>query len=169
MRLRYLSLILCSILIVGCQGSKGDDLDEFILESGKSMRVKIDPLPEVKPYVPMEYNADGSLLNPFKARKATSESEGKLQPNLNRPREALESYPLESLKFVGSMEKSKLKYGLIQTPDNSVHQVKVGNYIGQDFGMVVEISESGVALKEVVQDELTGDWVERVASIDLQD
>ncbi|MDZ4099181.1 MAG: pilus assembly protein PilP [Methylophilaceae bacterium] len=169
MRLKNLLVILCAFLIVGCQGGKGDDLDEFILESGKGMRVKIDPLPEVKPYVPMEYNADGSLLNPFKARKAASESEGKLQPNLNRPREALESYPLESLKFVGSMEKSKLKYGLIQTPDNSVHQVKVGNYIGQDFGMVVDISESGVALKEVVQDELTGDWVERVASIDLQD
>lgn len=169
MRPKHLLVILCAFMIVGCQGGKGDDLDEFILESGKGIRVKIDPLPEVKPYVPMEYNADGSLLNPFKARKAASESEGKLQPNLNRPREALESYPLESLKFVGSMEKSKLKYGLIQTPDNSVHQVKVGNYIGQDFGMVVEISESGVALKEVVQDELTGDWVERVASIDLQD
>jgi type IV pilus assembly protein PilP len=169
MRLKHFSLILSVIVITGCQGGKGDDLDEFILESGKSMRVKIDPLPEVKPYVPMEYNADGSLVNPFKARKAESESEGKLQPNLNRPREALEAYPLESLKFVGSMEKSKLEYGLIQTPDNSVHQVKIGNYVGQDFGMVVDITESGIALKEVVQDELTGDWVERVANIDLQD
>ena len=169
MKLKHLLLIQLCVLMTACQGGKGDDLDKFIEESGKTMRPKVNPLPEVKPYVPMEYNADGSLTNPFRAKKALSEGVGKLQPNMNRPREPLESYPLESLKFVGSIEKSQLKYALIKTPDNSVQQVKVGNYLGQNFGMVVEINENGVALKEIVQDDLSGDWIERTASVDLED
>lgn len=169
MNLRHLVLIQLCILMAACQGSKGDDLDRFIAESGENMRPKVEPLPEVKPYIPIEYNADGTLINPFKARKAINANASKLQPNMNRPREPLEGYPLESLKFVGSIEKTKLKYGLIQTPDNNVQQVKVGNYLGQNFGMVTDINESGVVLKEIVQDELTGDWIERTASIDLQE
>lgn len=169
MKLRHILLIQLCALLAACQGEKGDDLDQFMAESAKDMRVRVEPLPEVLPYIPMEYNADGTLINPFKARKATADGAGKLQPNMNRPREPLEAYPLESLKFVGSIEKLKLKYGLIQTPDESVQQVKVGNYMGQNFGMVTEITESGVVLKEIVQDELTGDWVERTANVDLQD
>lgn len=169
MKLKHLLLIQLCILLAACQGGKGDDLDKFIEESGKTMRPKVEPLPEVKPYIPMEYNADGSLVNPFRARKAITEGAGKLQPNMNRPREPLESYPLESLKFVGSIEKTKLKYALIKTPDNSVQQAKVGNYLGQNFGMIVEINENGVVLKEIVQDDLSGDWIERTASVDLQD
>lgn len=169
MKLRYVFLIQLCILMTACQGGKGDDLDKFLEESGQGMRPKVDPLPEVKPYIPVEYNVDGTLINPFKARKVLSASASKLQPNMSRPKEPLESYPLESLKFVGSIEKVKLKYGLIQTPDNNVQQVKVGNYLGQNFGMVMDINESGVVLKEIVQDELTGDWVERTASVDLQD
>jgi type IV pilus assembly protein PilP len=169
MRFGHLLVIQLCLFLFACQGGKGDDLDRFIEESGQNMRAKVDPLPEVRPYVPMEYNADGILINPFKARKALADGAGKLQPNLSRPREPLESYPLESLKFVGSIEKLKLKYGLIQTPDTSVQQVRVGNYLGQNFGMVTDITESGVSIKEIVQDELTGDWIERTASVDLQD
>ncbi|PKO54612.1 MAG: pilus assembly protein PilP [Betaproteobacteria bacterium HGW-Betaproteobacteria-2] len=162
-------LVQLCLLLAACQGGKGDDLDQFIADAAKDMRVKVDPLPEVLPYTPMEYNADGTLVNPFKARKAIADAASKLQPDMNRPREPLESYPLESLKFVGSMEKQQLKYGLIQTPDNSVQQVKIGNYMGQNFGMVTDILESGVVLKEIVRDDLSGDWVERTANVDLQD
>lgn len=169
MKFKQLLLIQLCILMMACQGGKGDDLDKFIEESAQNMRPKVDSLPEVKPYIPMEYNADGILINPFKARKALNANDGKLQPNMSRPREPLELYPLESLKFVGSIEKLNLKYGLIGTPDSSVQQVKVGNYLGQNFGMVLEITESGVILKEIVQDELSGDWVERTVSVDLQD
>lgn len=169
MKIRLLIVIQLCVFLVACQGNEGDDLDQFIAESAQNMRAKIDPLPEVKPYTPLEYNPDGSLNDPFKARKALTADTGSLQPNLNRPREPLETYPLESLKFVGTIEKVKLKYGLIQTPDSSVQQVKVGNYLGQNFGMVVGITESSVALKEIIQDELTGDWIERMASLDLQE
>lgn len=160
---------LCCLLLVACQGGKGDDLDQFMAEAAQNMHPRVEPLPEVKPYTPLEYNADGSLNDPFKARKAATSSGSSLQPNLNRPREPLESYPLESLKFVGTIEKTKLKYALVRAPDNTVQQVRVGNYLGQNFGMVTNITESSVTLKEIVQDEMTGDWTERTASMSLQD
>ncbi len=128
----------------------------------------VEPLPEVLPYSPLEYNADGTLTDPFKARKALSKA-GALQPNTNRPREALEAFPLESLKYVGSLSRNKSIFALIKTPDNNIQQVKKGNYVGPNFGLVTQINESDIVVKEIVQDDLTGDWVERNASINLQE
>ncbi len=170
MIIRCILIIQLCLLVAACGGGKGDDLDKFMEESAKDMRAKIEPLPEVKPYVPLQYNVDGLLNDPFKPRKAQASNLGsKLQPDLNRPKEALEAYPLESLKYVGSIEKAKLRYALIQIPDNTVQQVKIGNFIGQNFGMVIDITESSVMLKEIAQDELSGDWIERSTSVNLQE
>lgn len=165
---RQLLLLLMALGLAACSSNEGDDLDAFMRDAAKDMRVRVEPLPEVKPYTPMQYNADGALNDPFRPRKATSKS-GNLQPDLNRPKEALEAFPLEGLKYVGSLSKSKLKYALIQTPENNIQQVKIGNYMGQNFGIVTDIAESTVTLKEIVQDELSGDWVERTTTISLQE
>lgn len=161
--------ILLSALLVACGANEGDDLDKFIKESGKDMRGKVDPLPEVTPFVPVEFNLDGTLNDPFKTRKAQTPKNSGLQPDLNRPREAMEAFPLESLKYVGNLQKGKLKYALVKAPDNAVNQVTIGNYLGQNLGMVIDISDSEIKIKEIVQDELSGDWVERAASINLQE
>ena len=167
-------LLLCLIaplcLLLHACGSDVDDLDQFMREAGQGARAKIKPLPEVLPYAPFQYNADGTLNDPFRPRKAAqSNNSNSLQPDLNRPKQPLEAYPLESLKFVGSISRSDLKYALIKTPDNTIHQLKVGNYAGQNFGMVTEITDGGVMLKEIVQDDMSGDWTERPASINLQE
>jgi type IV pilus assembly protein PilP len=161
-------LALLSTLLVACNGDQGDDLDKFMATAANDMGKNVEPLPEVLPYSPLQYNADGVLSDPFKARKAANKA-GALQPNTNRPKEALEAYPLESLKYVGSLSKNKLAYALIKTPDNTVQQVKVGNYMGPNFGLVTKIDDTGIALKEIIQDDLTGDWVERTTSINLQE
>ncbi len=169
MRMSYglISMILFSTLLVACSGNQGDDLDKFMESAANDMSKGVKPLPEVKPYTPLQYNADGTLSDPFRARKATSTSS--LQPNTNRPKEPLEAYPLESLKYVGLLSKNKSVYGLIKTPDNTVQQIKIGNYLGPNYGLVTAINENAVELKEIVQDDLTGDWVERNASINLQE
>ena len=164
-----LAFIAPFIVILGaCNGNKGDDLDKFMATAANDMGKGVEPLPEVLPYSPLQFNADGTLSDPFKARKASNKS-GSLQPNTNRPKEALEAYPLESLKYVGSMSKNKLQYALVKTPDNTIQQVKTGNYIGPNFGLVTQINDSTIEIKEIIQDDLTGDWVERNSSINLQE
>lgn len=165
---RISSLCLLAVVLSACHGEQGDDLDKFMRDAANDMQPKIKPLPEVKPYLALQYNADGTLSDPFRARKASNKS-GALQPNMKRPKEAMEAYPLESVKYVGMISKSKLTYALLKTPDNGVQQVKIGNYVGQNYGMVMQITDSEVVLKEIVQDDLTGDWVERVSNLALQE
>jgi len=154
------------LFLVGCGAGEGDDLDKFMRDAAKDMHVRIKPLPEVKPYLALQYNADGILSDPFHAKKATGKNDS-LQPNQNRPKEPMEAYPLESIKYVGSLSKHKLTYALLKTPDNGIQQVKVGNYVGQNFGMVTQITDSEVLLKEIIQDDLSGDWIERTSTITL--
>ncbi len=165
---RLLLIGMLSLSLVACNNVEGDDLDKFISNAGNDMRVRIKPLPEVKPYLALQYNADSTLSDPFRSRKAANKS-GRLQPNLSRPKEPMEAYPLESIKYVGLLSKSKLTYALLKTPDNGVQQVKLGNYVGQNFGMVTQINDTEVVLKEIIQDDLSGDWVERVSNLALQE
>lgn len=81
------------------------------------------------------------------------------------PSEPLEAYPLESLKYVGVMTR-KISYALIQV-DGALYQVRTGNYLGQNFGVITQISESEIVLKELVQDSAS-DWIEKESSLLLQ-
>lgn len=167
-RVKLLPIFVVGFILAACDNGEGDDLDKFMRDAASDMRPKITPLPEVKPYLALQYNADGILPDPFRSRKAASKI-GALQPNLNRPKEPMEAYPLESIKYVGLLSKSKLTYALLKTPDNGVQQVKIGNYVGQNFGRVTQITDSEVLLKEIVQDEFSGDWIERISNLALQE
>jgi len=160
--------LILTIVIAGCGAQKGDDIDQFINESGKGMQGKVEPLPEVKQFVPYVFNAAGDLPDPFKPRKAASDSgksdQGKLQPDLKRPKEALESFPLENLKYVGTLKKGTQTTALMSAPDGQVYQVRAGNYMGQNFGIVSKITPDEILVKEVVQDA-SGEWVERQVPI----
>ena len=90
-----------------------------------------------------------------------------MQPDLNRRKEPLESYPLESLKMVGTLQQGKAVYALVKA-DNTVYRVKSGNYIGQNFGLISNIGDTEIKLKEIVQDT-AGDWTERLSSLQLID
>lgn len=164
-------LVLVSIAVVACSGD-GDheDLRQWMNESVKGVRGRIPPLPQVKPYEPVSYDV-GNRVDPFKPAKIGLEKKtagsGGLQPDLERPREPLEAYPLESLKYVGSMEKKKAAHAIVQV-DGSLFNARVGNYMGQNFGVVTKITESELTLKELVQDS-SGDWVERVSALLLQE
>ena len=166
--LKLVALAVLTSFLAACSDGEGDDLDKFMANAANDMGKAVEPLPQVIPYAPLQYNADGILTDPFKARKAGNKA-GALQPNTTRTKEPLEAFPLESLKYVGSLSKNKLTYALIKTPDNTVQQVKTGNYVGPNFGLVTAINETEVMLKEIVQDDLTGDWIERNTSINMQE
>lgn len=167
--MRQLTVVLISLFLVACSGGEHEDLRQWMNEASKDMKGRIPPLPQVKPYEPLPYDA-GNLIDPFKPSKIGSEqkkgSGGGRQPDLDRPREPLEAYPLESLKYVGVMTRKKVSYAIILV-DGSLYQVRPGNYMGQNFGVITSVSEDEVKLKELVQDS-AGDWVEKESTLILQ-
>ena len=139
----------------------------------KQTKVAIPKLSEPKQFIPFNYGGKNNVdpFNPSKLAVALARlkanSSGALKPDLERRRDPLESYPLDTLKMVGTLEKPGLSYALLQV-DKAVFEVKVGNYIGQNFGMITSITDIAVHLKEIVQDA-SGDWVERKAKLELQE
>ena len=166
--MRKISLVLVALVLAACSNSEHDDLRQWMDDASKNIKGRIPPLPQVKPYEPVAYDVS-NLMDPFKPSKIGVEqkkSGGGLRPDMDRPREPLEAYPLESLKYVGVMTRKKSSYALIQV-DGALYQVRPGNYMGQNFGVITKVSESEVALKELVQDS-AGDWVEKESSLLLQ-
>ena len=165
---RATTLCLCSVLALGaCGGSGHPDLDVWMKEQGKSAKGKLEPLPQIKPYDPFTYNAF-DLPDPFKPRKIEpTKGSSKLAPDFTRRKEPLEAFPLESLTMVGTLAKNKSTYALVRTPERDVFQVRAGNYMGQNFGVITEIGDSDLKLKELLQDG-AGDWTERSSSLQLQ-
>ena len=166
--MRLIHLLLVSILLAGCSGEEFQDLRDFVKNSGAGLRGKIPPPPEVKPYEPFVYNNDANLPDPFKPRKQDLRAGriGTNQPNFERPKEALEEFPLESLKMVGYLYRNKVGYAVIRATDGKLHRIKAGNYIGLNFGLIKEIKDTEVIITEMVQDS-AGDWTERVSSLQL--
>lgn len=163
------AVLLCSLVLVACGTGGEDELRQWMATVGQDTKGKIPPLPVVEPYEPVPYDV-GASMDPFKAGKMgpdESKTGGGFRPDLDRPREPLEAYPLESLKYVGVMTRKKASYAIIQV-DGSLYQVKIGNYMGQNFGVVVGVSDSEVTLRELIQDS-AGDWVERTSTLQLQE
>lgn len=161
-------LIISLIMITACSQNDYSDLESFINDSGKGLQGKIDPLPEVRPYKNFAYQAF-DIPNPFLPRKndqAHSAMSG-IQPDLNRSKEVLESYPLESLMMVGSLQQDDLIFALIKSPEGTLHRVKKGNYLGQNFGIIDHISEVEVQLVEIVQGGVN-EWTERTSALMLK-
>src|SRR5438477_1769129 len=162
---RVAMCVAVAISIAGC-GGQHEDLKAWMQEQGKGVKGKLDPLPQVKPYEPFAYNAF-DLPDPFKPRKIEPmKGASKLAPDLSRRKEPLEAFPLESLQMVGTLQRGKTTYALVRTTEKDVYQIKVGNYMGQNFGVVVDINDGEIRLKELVQDG-AGDWTERSSTIQL--
>ena len=155
-----------TVLLAGCGGGGDEDLRTWMAEQGVASRGKIEPIPPIRPYEAFTYNAFDQP-EPFKPRKVET-GKGTRGPDLTRRKEALEIYPLETLKMVGTLQRGRATVGLIRANDNKVFQVRQGNYVGQNFGVITGIGEGEVTLKELFQDG-AGDWAERQSKIMLQE
>lgn len=173
--MRIVPLALC-ILLGACSGGDHEDLKQWMADNSKDLRGNVQKLPEVLPYQPVPYDVEG-MLDPFKAGKIEPESKyknasgkgGAFQPDFEARElrnSLLEKYPLESLKMIGYMNVNKHPMAVVQVEDK-VKQLKLGDYIGLDFGMVTKISDKEVELRELIQDS-AGDWSERKSSLFLQ-
>ena len=163
-----LALFVISLtMMTACTQNDYTDLEAFVQSSGNGLQGQVDPVPDVKPHQYFTYQAF-DISSPFVPRKndqAQTITSG-VQPDLNRHKEVLESYPLESLSMVGSLQQHDSIFALIKSPDGTLHRVKIGNHLGQNFGKIDHISEA-VKLSEIVQDGVN-EWTERTSALMLK-
>jgi len=142
------------------------DLQTFIAQTKSAHVGSVKPIPQFKPYESFSYTA-GDLRDPFEATIELEDDKTKtslLNPDSTRPREPLEVFPLDTLSMVGILEQNDQLWGLIKDPQNIVHRVQVGHYMGQSEGRILEINETAIYLVEIVPDGIGG-YIERDASI----
>jgi type IV pilus assembly protein PilP len=156
----------------GCGGEEHSDLKQELNQLTKDLRGRVDPLPQVRPYEPVPYTAEGQI-DPFRperievaqAGRAATASTNLVEEQRKRPPEPLEAFPLESIQMLGTITQNKETFALVKAGPN-LYRVRKGNYMGQNFGVITAIDEAQISLKELVQDS-TGDWVERMSSLQL--
>jgi len=169
----------CALLVVnlaGCLPSGEDDLRLWMAEQRATTKPTVTPLTEPKKFVPESYSQGGSL-EPFNQVKLVqalrrdstqvASNAALIAPEMTRRKEPLESFPLDAMAMVGSLNKTGIPTALLKV-DNLIYQVRVGNYLGQNYGKIVGITENSIQLREIAQDA-TGDWIERPVSLDLQE
>jgi len=169
-----LVLIVVSTLLSACMGQQ-DDLNRYISEVKARPSTPIPPIPPVRTYTPYKYEGLTGR-DPF--RQSTSEGSDQVaqsggpakgpRPDLQRAREYLERYELDTLQMVGTFSKETSDWALIRDPDGVVHRVSVGNYLGKNHGKVSGISFDEVQLSEFIADGVGG-WLVREASIALDE
>jgi type IV pilus assembly protein PilP len=171
-RIACSGLIGALALLSGC-GAENDELRAWMEQQRREVKPNITPLQPPKKFDPQPY-AMAAAVEPFSAQKLTvALKQEARQPNsllaaeMNRRKEPLEAYPLDSMSMVGSVNKLGQPFALLRV-DALLYQVKVGDYLGQNYGRVTKIAETEVALREIVQDA-AGEWIERPASLQLQE
>lgn len=167
------SLLIVVSLLVGCQQEK-QDLASYVANVKAQQKPDIEPIPVMKPYEKFSYSAS-DLRSPFVktvVEAPTDEqtnpvADNGIHPDENRLKEALESYPLSELQFVGTLGR-EVPWALIRASDGVIHRVKVGNYMGQNDGQILSVTETELTLKEIVPDG-RGAYLERESSLSIAD
>jgi len=164
--------IVVFIGLEGCESSNLNDLRDYVTQVKARNPGRIEPLPEIEVYQTHSYSV-ADLRDPFskpQTRQQEAEqkaaSENGISPDFNRPRELLEEYPLDSLRMVGTLEKDQNVWAIVRANDGTIHRVVSGNYMGQNHGKIIRISENNIDLTEIIPDG-AGGWQERNAALAL--
>ena len=169
---RKLILILAASMALGACGGDMDDLEQYIDRIKARSGGRIEPLPEITPYEVFTYQADqDGIRSPFvpdSIQVAGGPTDNGMRPDATRSREFLESFPLDTLRMVGTMQLGDTNFGLVQTSDGLVHRVTPGNYMGQNDGRIVTVGDAEIELVEIISDGIGG-YLERDAAVALAD
>ena len=176
MPVRFILVFCMGAVLAGCGTSGDEEITAWMTEQRSMVRPGVKPWEEPKTFVPQPYTQRGAI-DPFDPQKLTralkrdstqvAANATLIAPELNRRKEPLEAYPLDTMAMVGSLVKTGQPVALVRV-DNLLYQVKVGAYLGQNYGRVMKVTETEVVLREIVQDA-TGDWIERPATLQLQE
>ena len=169
-------LTLALLPLLGCGPSGEDDLRQWMADERAQTKPRVTPLTEPKQFKPELYTAESGMepFNPLKLTQALRRDTAQvasnvalIAPEMARRKEPLEAFPLDTMAMVGSLNKVNHPTALLKV-DNLLYQVQLGDYLGQNYGRITKITETGVQMREIVQDP-TGDWIERTVSLELQE
>ena len=167
--------MMAAAMLAGCAASNETELRQWMAEVRSSIKPVTQAVPAPKEFTPFSYE-NRAMVDPFDAQKVVMavarqqqvrSTASSIRPDLERRRETLEGFPLDQVKMVGTMRRSNVNIALLES-GGATHMVRLGNYVGQNFGLVTRISETEVQVKEIVQDA-AGEWVERPAKLELQE
>jgi len=172
----FASVFIALLGLGACGSSEESELQQWMTEQRNQAKPKVERLPEPTKFSPQPYTQE-SLIEPFSIQKlaqalkrdstqATANA-GLVAPELARRKEPLEASPLDAVAMVGSLIKVGQPVALIRV-DNLLYQVRVGNYLGQNYGRITKVSETDLTLREIVQDA-AGEWTERMATLQIQE
>lgn len=170
LRLRTLGLI-STLVLAGCGSSDFSDLDDYMAEKRARPGGIIAPIPTFKAYEAFAYSAT-RLRSPFdrpiEVREITQlQAISAVKPDDARAKEFLEQYTFDSLSMVGTLERGGDDWALIKDPEGGIHRVQVGNFLGRNHGKIVEMTDTYLAVVEIVSDGTSDGWVERPRTIEL--
>ncbi|TAG27088.1 MAG: pilus assembly protein PilP [Burkholderiales bacterium] len=162
--------------LAGCFGDDQQDIKQWMREQRNATKPSVPPVPEPKKFVPAPYQNDVTI-EPFSNQKLaqalkreasqSTANAALVAPELSRRKEVLEGFPLDAISMVGSMVPKGSPVALVKV-DKLLYKVRVGDYMGQNYGKVIKLSETELILREIVQDA-AGEWIERQASLQLQE
>ncbi len=165
-------LLLGLATLTACS-AEHEELQQWMDQQRREAKPNVPPLQPPKKFDPEPYTM-AQAVEPFSSQKlSVALKQEARQPNsllaaeLNRRKEPLESYPLDSMSMVGSVAKQGQPFALLRV-DNLLYQVKVGDYLGQNYGRITSIAETEIGLREIVQDA-AGEWIQRPATLQLQE
>jgi type IV pilus assembly protein PilP len=161
-----------AVMLAAC-GAEQEELQQWMEQQKREVKPSVTPLAPPKKFNPQPYSS-AQAVDPFSQQKLSVALKHEArQPNsllaaeLNRRREPLEAYPLDSMNMVGSFNRQGRAFALLRV-DALLYQVKVGDYLGQNYGRITRIGETEIGLREIVQDA-AGEWIERPATLQLQE
>jgi type IV pilus assembly protein PilP len=164
---RLTAIVVASMLASACSGPQLDDLRDFTQSAYADRKPTVEPLPEIRPTRSFLYAAT-NLVDPFSPTNLRptggAPSSGGWTPDKNRRKEPLEDFPLDALRMLGTITQAKKTWAVIGAPDGSVHHVRVGTHLGQNYGVITGIAEERISVMEKIQDP-NGNWIDRKASL----
>ncbi|MDN4040093.1 pilus assembly protein PilP [Massilia sp. YIM B02443] len=173
MKLERIAPVLAALLLGGCGDGGVGEIQDWMRQVEARTVPKVEPLPAPKQFVPQGYVPD-EALDPFNLAKLSGDAAqaglGKrnpYQPDVNRPKEVLENFPLDTMQMVGTLHKGGVSYALVQV-ERTLYHVRAGQRMGQNYGRIVRVTDGAIELREAVQDS-NGDWTERMATLELQE
>jgi type IV pilus assembly protein PilP len=181
--IRAIAIMLAVCLpLAGCGGGSMVDLRRYIADVKTRPGTPVEELPPIAPYVVYTYPCDDEVpcVDPFEpfyleppdpcsdlnSPGCSGSTDNGFSPDFDRNREELESYPLDALRMMGTLERGDQFWAILRDPDTIIHRVQTGNYIGQNHGKIMEITETKIKLIEIIPNS-RGGWEERKAELAL--